>query len=290
MSFMSCHLLRCMSMDVCGNWCRLTFVKMDVLGCNDDAGLFLIWKILTGGVQKHSLMLESMVGAHSNNTHINITHTQIYTTSATHISHILRTPHTPHTYRTSHITHHTSHITHHTLHTSHTRHMIWSLSLSLFRTNVYSLLSPADYPQIRSGFTNYHLWVTPFNRSEIFSSGMFPNQNSEAAGLPVWTEANRNLVNTDLVVWYVMYVYVCCLMCDVCACMLFDVWCVCMCVVWYVICVYVCCMGFINCFVTVICDMWYVMCDVCDLNSMCSASHWHMYMMYVWCCLWLMLL
>jgi primary-amine oxidase len=63
-------------------------------------------------------------------------------------------------------------------------------------------MAPTDYPQIRGGFTDYHLWVTPFNRDEIFAAGMYPNQNSEAGGLPVWTTQDRNLVNQDIVVWY----------------------------------------------------------------------------------------
>ena len=54
----------------------------------------------------------------------------------------------------------------------------------------------------RAGFMTKHLWVTPYNAAEQFSTGDYPNQHPGGAGLPQWTQANRSIENTDIVVWY----------------------------------------------------------------------------------------
>ncbi len=68
--------------------------------------------------------------------------------------------------------------------------------------NAVSLLTPDDPPQQRAGFTNHHLWVTPYDRRERFAAGDFPNQSRGGDGLPAWTKANRPIENTDIVLWY----------------------------------------------------------------------------------------
>jgi primary-amine oxidase len=55
----------------------------------------------------------------------------------------------------------------------------------------------------RAGFAAHHLWVTPFDPKERYPTGDYPNQHPTGDGLPKWTAADRSLVNTDLVVWYV---------------------------------------------------------------------------------------
>ncbi|MDY6946740.1 MAG: primary-amine oxidase [Pseudomonadota bacterium] len=54
----------------------------------------------------------------------------------------------------------------------------------------------------RAGYLDYHLWVTPFNPEEKFPAGQYPNQNPGPDGLPVWTQKDRNIQNTEIVVWY----------------------------------------------------------------------------------------
>jgi len=55
----------------------------------------------------------------------------------------------------------------------------------------------------RAGFISHHLWVTPYRQQERYAAGDYPNQNPGIDGLPRWTEENRNIENTELVVWYV---------------------------------------------------------------------------------------
>ena len=55
----------------------------------------------------------------------------------------------------------------------------------------------------RAGFMYKHLWVTPNNENERYPAGDYPFQHEGGAGLPEWCKQNRNLENTDLVLWYV---------------------------------------------------------------------------------------
>jgi len=54
----------------------------------------------------------------------------------------------------------------------------------------------------RAGFIANNFWVTPYHADEKFPTGMYPNQHPGGDGLPKWTQANRAIANTDVVVWY----------------------------------------------------------------------------------------
>ena len=54
----------------------------------------------------------------------------------------------------------------------------------------------------RGAFATRHLWVTPFDARQRFAAGDYPNQHAGGAGLPAYTEGNRSIVDTDVVVWY----------------------------------------------------------------------------------------
>ena len=56
----------------------------------------------------------------------------------------------------------------------------------------------------RAGFLWHHLWVTPYRPDERWPAGTYPNQHRGGDGLPRWTDADRPLTDTDLVLWYVM--------------------------------------------------------------------------------------
>jgi primary-amine oxidase len=54
----------------------------------------------------------------------------------------------------------------------------------------------------RAGFALHNLWVTPYSPDERRAAGEYPNQHSGGDGLPAWTAADRDLTDTDVVLWY----------------------------------------------------------------------------------------
>lgn len=54
----------------------------------------------------------------------------------------------------------------------------------------------------RAGFMTKHLWVTPYQADERYAAGNYPNQHPGGEGLPKWTQGDRPIANTDVVVWY----------------------------------------------------------------------------------------
>jgi primary-amine oxidase len=68
--------------------------------------------------------------------------------------------------------------------------------------NVLPFAHPGSSFIQRGGFTKQHLWVTPYAPEERYAAGDYPNQHAGGAGLPEWTEANRAIENTRIVVWY----------------------------------------------------------------------------------------
>jgi Cu2+-containing amine oxidase len=44
----------------------------------------------------------------------------------------------------------------------------------------------------------------PNSPEERYPAGDYPNQHAGGAGLPAWTQANRSIEDTDVVVWYTM--------------------------------------------------------------------------------------
>jgi primary-amine oxidase len=70
--------------------------------------------------------------------------------------------------------------------------------------NCLPFASPDSSLMNRAGFIGNHLWATPYSADERHASGNYPNQHPGGDGLPSWTEADRPISNTDLVVWYTM--------------------------------------------------------------------------------------
>eukprot|EP00750_Incisomonas_marina_P008785 INCI15696.2.p1 GENE.INCI15696.2~~INCI15696.2.p1 ORF type:complete len:144 (+),score=17.62 INCI15696.2:68-499(+) len=71
------------------------------------------------------------------------------------------------------------------------------------RSHVLPLQS-AGYSKTRRrlAFLSNHLWVTPFDPTQRFPAGDFPNQASGPIGLPVWTQADRKVWDEDIVIWH----------------------------------------------------------------------------------------
>jgi primary-amine oxidase len=70
--------------------------------------------------------------------------------------------------------------------------------------NVLPFAHPEASISKRAAFMTKHLWVTPFSSRELYPAGDYPNQHSGGAGLPAWTQANRSIENTNVVLWYTM--------------------------------------------------------------------------------------
>lgn len=69
--------------------------------------------------------------------------------------------------------------------------------------NVLPFAQPDSGPlRFAGGFATKHLWVTPYEAGELYAAGDYPNQLQSSAGLPEWTQADRSVEDTDLVLWY----------------------------------------------------------------------------------------
>jgi len=52
----------------------------------------------------------------------------------------------------------------------------------------HPLLAEDDYPQIRGAFTNFNVWVTPYNRTEKWAGGLYVDHSQGEDTLAVWTK------------------------------------------------------------------------------------------------------
>ena len=75
----------------------------------------------------------------------------------------------------------------------------------------YKLVPGAAFPPMldhaspvfrRAQVLGHTLWVTPHAADERWPCGEFVNQSGDDTGLPRWTEADRSIENTDVVLWY----------------------------------------------------------------------------------------
>jgi primary-amine oxidase len=73
--------------------------------------------------------------------------------------------------------------------------------------NVLPFAHPESSVYKRATFATRHLWVTPYAPEERYPAGDYPNQHPGGAGLPAWTQANRSLENTNVVLWYTVGVH-----------------------------------------------------------------------------------
>lgn len=54
----------------------------------------------------------------------------------------------------------------------------------------------------RATYSTKHLWVTQYEPSELYPAGDFVNLHPGGAGLPEWTQADRSVDGTDIVLWH----------------------------------------------------------------------------------------
>jgi primary-amine oxidase len=65
-----------------------------------------------------------------------------------------------------------------------------------------SLLPPDEWPQKRAGWSEHNLWVTPYDPTERYASGVYLMGSTGEDSLPNWVKQNRSIMNTDIVAWY----------------------------------------------------------------------------------------
>ncbi|MFL5244585.1 MAG: primary-amine oxidase [Gemmataceae bacterium] len=68
--------------------------------------------------------------------------------------------------------------------------------------NCFPFASKNAWWRKRAGFVDHHVWVTPYQEEERHAAGNYPNQSQGGDGLPRWTEQDRPIANTDVVLWY----------------------------------------------------------------------------------------
>jgi primary-amine oxidase len=75
-----------------------------------------------------------------------------------------------------------------------------------YKLEAGSAVRPFTHPDSPSGrrgrFIQHQVWVTPFDPEERFPAGEFVNQSTGDDGIHVWTERDRPIENTDIVVWH----------------------------------------------------------------------------------------
>lgn len=71
-------------------------------------------------------------------------------------------------------------------------------------TTAKSLMSADDPTQKIGAFSEHQFYVTPYNENERYASGTYPTSSTADDGLAVWVQANRPIVNTDIVGWYTL--------------------------------------------------------------------------------------
>ena len=64
------------------------------------------------------------------------------------------------------------------------------------------LAQEGSFVRRRGGFATKHVWVTAYDPAEKYASGDYPNVHAGGDGLPRYVEQNRNIENTDLVLWH----------------------------------------------------------------------------------------
>ncbi|MGP3534531.1 primary-amine oxidase [Microbacterium sp. RD1] len=64
------------------------------------------------------------------------------------------------------------------------------------------LVDDEAFVRPRAEFAAHHLWVTRYDRDEMWAAGRTTNQNPGGSGLPAYIRADRSIDGEDIVVWH----------------------------------------------------------------------------------------
>jgi len=68
--------------------------------------------------------------------------------------------------------------------------------------NVKPMHQPDSPFMRRAGFVAHDLWVTAYDPGQLHAPGNYVGQNEGGPGIPEWVQAQRPLVDTDVVLWH----------------------------------------------------------------------------------------
>ena len=68
--------------------------------------------------------------------------------------------------------------------------------------NVAPMHQPESAFMRRAGFVAHDLWVTAYEPDELHAPGQYISQSEGGPGLPEWIQKDRNLIDTDVVLWH----------------------------------------------------------------------------------------
>lgn len=72
------------------------------------------------------------------------------------------------------------------------------------KDNTYPLPGINSKVRKKAGFIDANFWVTPYAKEEMYAAGKYLGAGFNKEGLPKWVQANRDINNRDIVVWYTM--------------------------------------------------------------------------------------
>jgi len=82
----------------------------------------------------------------------------------------------------------------------------WVGRPTAYKLEASSPVKPYTHPDSPSGkrgrFIQHHLWVTPYDPAERFPTGEFVNQSTGDDGIETWTNQDRPVAATDIVLWH----------------------------------------------------------------------------------------
>ena len=68
--------------------------------------------------------------------------------------------------------------------------------------NIKPMHQPDSPFMRRAGFLTHDLWVTAYDPDQLHAPGAYVNQNEGGPGLPEWVQADRPLVDANVVLWH----------------------------------------------------------------------------------------